>query len=144
VVLPGTVVSETVSNLDWFSTIAEMAGAKLPAGKIVRGRSTVPLLKGHSVNNWDNDLYAEYSMKNYCRAVMRCYRTREWKLVRDFLNPERNELYDLANDPEEHHNMFDDESEPTASVRRGLNRKILQKMKRIHDPLYNRRRSIIE
>ena len=37
---------------------------------------------------------------------MRMIRTPRWKLVRDFLNPERDELYDLGADPEETTNLI--------------------------------------
>ena len=37
---------------------------------------------------------------------MRMIRTSNWKLVRDFLNPERDELFDLKNDPAESRNVI--------------------------------------
>ena len=134
VVEPGTVVDETVSSLDWYPTLTEMAGAPMPYGVRVRGRSIVPLLVGDDVEDWDNDFYAEYSMINYARAYMRAYRTPEWKLVRDFMNPHRDELYHLAADPEERHNLIDSSPEARA-VEERLHARILAKMKEIGDPL---------
>ncbi len=135
VVEPGTVISETVSNLDWYPTLTEMAGAAMPHGVTVRGRSIVPLLKGEEVDGWDNDLYAEYSMIQYAQAYMRAYRTPEWKLVRDFLNPDRHELYHLAVDPEEQHNLIDDPSPEVQAAEKRLHEMILAKMDEVGDPL---------
>lgn len=100
VIAPGTVLEETVSNLDWFPTMAAMAGAAIPADAVVRGRDLRPLLDG-SASGWENDFYGEYSTKHQSRTHMRMMRTPRWKLVRDFLNPERDELYDLRADPHE-------------------------------------------
>lgn len=135
VIQPGTVIERTTTNLDWYPTIVEMAGAELPEDKIIRGRSLVPLLKGEEVEEWNNDFFAEYSMINYCRAYMRCYRTPEWKLVRDFLNPERDELYNIARDPEENINLIHDCSDETKAVIKQLDAKLTASMKEIHDPV---------
>ena len=59
------------------------------------------LLLDGTAKNWENDLYGEYSTKRETRTHMRMYRTPRWKLVRDLLNPERDELYDLRADPHE-------------------------------------------
>ncbi len=132
---PGTVITENTRSLDWYPTIVEMAGGKTPKKATVRGHSLVPLLKGETVNDWNNDVYAEYSMINYCKAYMRCYRTDEWKLVRDFLNPERDELYNIAKDPEENINMITDCSPEIKAVIKTLDQKITEQMKLINDPL---------
>ncbi len=135
VIKPGTLIEETVSSLDWYPTIVEMAATQIPAGKIIRGKSIVPLLKGEAVENWDNDFYAEYSMINYSKAYMRAYRTPTWKLMRDFLNPGRDELYNLAEDPEEKINRIDDTGEEIRQVIHSLDQKIIEHMKVIQDPL---------
>ncbi|GJM33595.1 MAG: N-acetylgalactosamine-6-sulfatase [Saprospiraceae bacterium] len=134
----GTVIEENISSLDWYPTIVEMAGAKLPAKKIIRGHSLIPLLNGGKVENWNNDFYAEYSMINYCKAYMRSYRTTEWKLVRDFLNPERDELYNIAKDPEENINMIYDSREEIKAILKVLDEKIREQMQAINDPLLKR------
>ncbi len=140
VIWPGTtkagmVVNHTITSLDLFPTIVEMAGAKMPENYTIRGRSLVPLLQGKEVENWDDDYYGEYSMINYSSAFMRCYRTPEWKLIRDFLNPGRDELYHIALDPEENINLIDIPTEEVRLVKENLNQHILQKMKEIDDPL---------
>ena len=117
VVPAGTVLEETVSNLDWFPTLVAVAGGAIPADKIVRGRDLRPLLDG-TAKNWENDLYGEYSTKHQTRTHMRMYRTPRWKLVRDLLNPERDELYDLRADPHE----------TTNAIRLPANRKIVARL----------------
>lgn len=117
VVAAGTVLEETVSNLDWLPTIVAIAGGEIPVGTIVRGRNLKPLLDG-TAKNWENDFYGEYSTKHQSRTHMRMYRTPRWKLVRDFMNPERDELYDLRVDPHE----------TTNSIRMPANRKIVARL----------------
>ena len=104
-VKPGSVVEETVSNLDWFPTLTAIAGTQVPDGSVVRGRDISPVLLGEA-ENWDNSLFGEYSTHHQSRTHMRMLRTPRWKLVRDFLNPERDEFYDLSADPEETTNMI--------------------------------------
>ena len=137
VIAPGTVIENTISSLDLYPTIVEIAGADLPKPNehIVRGRSIVPLLKGENTDNWNNDFYSEYSMINYCTAFMRSYRTPEWKLVRDFMNPERDELYHIALDPEENINLINDSSDKVKKIIDSLHQKIIDQMKTINDPL---------
>lgn len=133
VVKPGLRISNTVTNLDWFPTILQMSGIETGNFKSIRGRSIVPLLQGKKDSRWDNDVYSEYSMINYSTALMRSYRTQEWKLIRDYLNPERDELYNLKNDPSERHNLIKDDK--TKKIAQTLDKKILQRMAEINDPL---------
>ncbi len=132
---PGTVVAQTVSSLDWYPTLLAMARVAVPDGVTLRGRNALPLLRGEKVG-WDNDFYAEYSMRIYCQTDMRAYRTADWKLVRDFLNPDRDELYDLRNDPAESRNRIGETSDP--AVRKAiatLDTKIRAKMEELGDPV---------
>lgn len=135
-VSPGIRIANTVSSLDWFPTILEMAGLDVSvAPKGIRGHSIVPLLKQENIRNWDNDLYAEYSMVNYATALMRTYRTPEWKLVRDFLDPSRDELYNLKDDPEESHNLINNDDNDAKAAIRELDKKLRDRMREIKDPL---------
>ena len=135
VIQPGTIINKVMTSLDWYPTVVEMAGSELPENKIVRGRSLVPLLKGETLVNWDNDVYSEYSMINYSKAYMRTYRTEKWKLIKDFLNNGRDELYNLENDPGELKNLIDEDNSKINFVRKELNEKIIQKMKEVNDSL---------
>ena len=134
VIEPGTELTQTFSNLDWFPTLLEMAGIDVPKGVPLRGTSFVPVLQGKSVD-WDNGFYGEYSTKHQSRTHMRMYRTPQWKLIRDFRNPGRDELYDLVNDPNESHNLIASESPKLKQVMAELDGKIRANMKAINDPL---------
>jgi uncharacterized sulfatase len=65
---------------------------------------------------------------------MRMYRTRDWKLIRDFLDRSRDELYDLRNDPEERRNLIGSKDPKVQAVVRELHAKILAKMRDSNDP----------
>ncbi len=135
VVRPGTVVKDTVSHLDLFPTLLTMAKADAPQDLVLRGRDLTPLLKGNTPDDWNQDLYAEYSMINYAVSTMRCYRTPRYKLIRDFHNPQCDELYDLRSDPAETKNLIRDPDPAIRAVIADLNAKILAKMKDTCDPL---------
>ena len=129
-------ISQTVSNLDWYPTILDIAGIPQPKNVVLRGRSFLPLLLGKAVDNWDNNLYAEYSTKHQSHTHMRVYRTPRWKLVRDFMNPERDEMFDLLADPLETRNLLASPLGAKAQdAYQHLSRAILQNMGRIGDPV---------
>lgn len=154
VVEAGRVEHRTVSHLDWMPTFAALIGhppnpdskASDPLGDALRektsrrspsawrGRDLLPLLRGNAAN-WDNDFYAEYSMKHGALADLRAYRTTEWKLVRDFGNAGRDELYHLASDPGETRNRIHDKVEASQQARQALEEKIAAKMAEISDPI---------
>ena len=137
VVKPGSIVEQTVSNLDWFPTLLAMANVPMPKNITVRGRNIVPLLQGQSIE-WNNDFYAEYSTKHQSRTHMRMYRTSQWKLIRDFCNSGRDELYDLKNDPAEANNLIHSQSAEIQKIIAELRQQILAQMKTIDDPVVKR------
>ena len=130
---PGALIDRTVTSLDWYPTIVAMAQQELPQDSTIRGRSFVPLLKGDAAPDWNDDLYAEYSTHHQSRTHMRMYRTRRWKLVRDFLNAGRDELYDLQSDGAESNNLINSENDEHQRVRRELDAKILAAMHTVDD-----------
>ena len=129
---PGQVMNETFTSVDWYPTICAMAGIEVPDSKIVRGHNAVPVLKGIS-DGWSGDYYGEYSTKHQSQTHMRALRTDEWKLVRDFLNPERDEFYDLKSDPGETTNLIDSKDAGHQKVIAGLHTRIIARMKEIGD-----------
>ena len=132
VIRPGTVVDQTISNLDWYSTLLDMAGVQRPDSVEVRGRSFLPLLRGESLD-WDNALYAEYSMKHGARPRMRAYRADGCKLMIDFANPGRIELYNLVADPAETTNLAAAQREDVRDVRRRFEQQIQRRMQQLGD-----------
>ncbi len=67
---------------------------------------------------------------------MRVYRTPRWKLIRDFKNPGRDEMFDLLGDTLETHNLLDSPlgAESERAYQR-LSRAIIQNMEQIADPV---------
>ena len=138
VIKPGTVVTQTVSNLDWFPTILAMAGVKTQPSWKLRGRDFSLLLKGRKPADWDNTYYAQYSTHHQSHTHMRMISTGQWKLIRDFLNPSRDELYHLEQDPAEANNLVGSKDPKVRSVLGDLHRRLVARMKttgdQVHEP----------
>lgn len=130
---PGTVVNQTVSNLDWYPTLLAIAGADVPHDQIVRGRNFLPILRGETVD-WDNSLFAQYSTHHSSQTQMRVIRTPHWKLMRDFLNSGRDELYNLSLDPQETQNLISAEAPDAKQALKDLSARMLEAMRQISDP----------
>ena len=81
----GRVSSAVIDSSDFFTTFAELAGAPLPAGKVIDGRSFVPLIRGQDKPNRDW-VFIQLAKKWYVAD-------REWKLN------ESGELFDLSDAP---------------------------------------------
>ena len=134
VIKPGTVIDDVVLNLDWFPTLLAMAGVDLPDGVKIHGRNFVPLLKGQKIPGWSNEFYAEYSMHHGATTHMRIWRTPQWKLIRDFRDRGRDELYNLEKDAGETKNLIHDQSDEVRRVIEELHGKIVARMREIRDP----------
>ncbi len=128
----GTLVERTITNLDWYPTLLAMAGVAAPAGVKLWGRDALPLLRGENID-WNDELYAEYSMRHGATCDMRAWRTADWKLVRDFANPGRDELYHLRRDPGETQNLIDSTDPEVLAVRQQLEKKLLARMHELGD-----------
>ena len=133
VIKPGTRITQTISNLDWFPTLLAMAQVKLPPSITIRGRDFTPLLSGRAVP-WNNDLYAEYSMHHGATTHMRVWRTPRWKYMKDFASPGREELYDLTRDPGENRNLAASTRPEHVRIKTRLAQQILKRMTLLKDP----------
>jgi len=129
----GIVIDESVTVLDWFPTLLAAAGLEVPENLNIHGRSFLPLLKGKQVEQWDNKVFGQYSTHHQSMTDMRMIRTADWKLVKDFKNPERDELYNLTLDPEETNNLFFDPGKD--SVKQAMMELLVEKMRKIDDPV---------
>lgn len=132
VIKPGTKIKQTMNNLDWFPTILAMAGVKIPKGTVIRGKNFLPILQGRVVD-WNNDLYAEYSTHHQSKTHMRMLRTTRWKLIRDYRNRDRDELYDLKDDPAEAKNLIESKEPIHRRIRILLNQRIESRMRKLGD-----------
>jgi arylsulfatase A-like enzyme len=102
---PGTTNPEMVLNVDVGPTILDLAGVGVPAG--ADGKSMKPLLQGKSTP-WRKDFLYEYYEYPAVHSVRknRGVRTKRWKYIHYFEEPEEFELYDIQNDPEEMNNLY--------------------------------------
>jgi len=71
---PGLVCDELVQNIDWTPTFFEIAGARVPTGYRLDGRSLVPLFDDGTARPWRDHLYFEM-------GVARAVATKDWKYI---------------------------------------------------------------
>jgi uncharacterized sulfatase len=102
---PGTVIGRLVSNVDTFGTVMGMVG--LPRREVPpTSRDFSPLLRGTTAG-WSDTVFAEYTPDQIgALRFTRMIRTPRWKLVRVYLDPASNELYDLELDRDETRNLY--------------------------------------
>lgn len=121
----GATSSAVVRAMDWYPSLATLAGIEIPAGQVIDGRDITPLLKGESAGvpapglnkslnakvplrrRWDPSGEWEPLIKRWeyndaffyhgSQGALAAVRWDNWKL---YLNPSL-ELYDLSKDPGE-------------------------------------------
>ena len=125
----------TLSNLDWFPTFVELAKTKAKTENIVRGKSVVPALLNENVV-LSTDYYGAYSTLHQSLTHMRMYSDGKYKLIKDFLNKDNDEFYDLTNDPQETKNlMHNNLSAKQQQIIKRFEEIITHKMKATNDPI---------
>jgi arylsulfatase A-like enzyme len=118
-----------VTSLALMPTILELAGVARPPG--LHADSLVPMLVDPESQPADGAAFAEYHGDEWGLYSQRMVRTPRAKLV--YSPHGSDELYDLDDDPAELVNRHDDPA--LASVRRDLERRLLDWMVRTDDPL---------
>jgi len=105
VIKPGERTRALAQNIDFCPTFLEAAGVDVP--QEIQGESLMPLFKGET-RDWRNSLYYHYYEKGE-HNVPRHYgvRTDRYKLIHYYDNGQW-ELFDLAQDPQELKNIYDD------------------------------------
>ena len=103
---------EFVLSIDYAPTILELAGATISPN--IQGRSMIPLLKGYA-KDWRTSFLMEYySYENPFPWLIgtdyKALRSERYKYIHWVKYPDRNELYDLVNDPFEQYNLFSDKA----------------------------------
>jgi arylsulfatase A-like enzyme/Flp pilus assembly protein TadD len=113
----GVVVTEPVRATDLAPTLLELLA--LPPLKTDHGRSLVPLMDGRSAGPAP-PIYAETYLPLFYMnwAPLRSIRDERFKLI----EAPRPELYDLARDPKEEHNLYGEESGRARALKDGLDR----------------------
>jgi len=110
---PGSVCAAPVCTMDFYPTFAEAAGGESTPGQSLDGRSLVPLLKAPEAR-WDRDvLYWHYPLDKPHFLGGRsagAIRKGHLKLI-EFFDMDKLELYDLAKDPSEQHDLAEEQPE---------------------------------
>ena len=130
----GKTIERTITHLDWLPTILSATRTTLPSNTRIHGQTILPLITGEGPLNRTDDLYTEFSVQHTMRADMRSYRTAQWKLTQDFLNPGRDELYDLQVDPDETNNLANSDRQDAQTAYKHLAQLIRARMTELHDP----------
>ena len=105
----------------------------MPENLRIEGRDASLSFAGKSITEWDQTLFGQYDLKHSGTANMRMIRTRKWKLVRHLEAGSENELYDLANDPDEKVNLWGQKQ--AKEIQSEMNQRLIDKMKQLKDPL---------
>ncbi len=93
-----------VLNVDMAPTLLDLAA--IPAPAAMQGRSLVPLLKGDAPADWRTEFFYEHHTVPAKIPPSEGIRTGRWKYIRWVKSePVVEELYDLAADPLEEHNL---------------------------------------
>ena len=109
VIKPGTVIDKFTLGIDWAPTILDIAGAKIPSD--IQGISILPILNpAKAPANWQKEMYYHYYEFPEPHHVYPHFgiRTEKYKLIRFYGGIDSWELYDLAKDPHELHNIYND------------------------------------
>lgn len=102
--LKPSVCQAPLHAVDWLPTLANLAGATLPADVVLDGQDVWPQLNGQPAD--ERELYWVWGA-NRNRVALR---SGNWKVLRD--DPQREwELYNLKNDPHEQNNLVASEPE---------------------------------
>ncbi|MFK7801938.1 MAG: sulfatase-like hydrolase/transferase [Anaerolineae bacterium] len=99
----GQTADQTISQIDLFPTLLDLAGCDLPKGKTAT-KNLRPLIEADTSADWENAVLME-------TEETRAIRTDEWLYMSRYQenadHPLSNELYDLNADPDERTNLID-------------------------------------
>ena len=110
----GAVCEEPVTSPDFYPTLLEMAGLTLCPEQHTDGLSLAPLLRGEGDSLDREAIYWHYPhYGNQGGTPGSSLRAGDWKLIA-FFEDGRLELYNLRDDPGEHHNLA--ESDPNRAA----------------------------
>jgi arylsulfatase A-like enzyme len=104
---PGIAPDQFVANIDFAPTFLDLAGLPIPAS--MQGRSIAPLLRGKTPADWRTSIYYRYyhDPGNHNTRAHYGVRTATHKLIH-YWKQDAWELFDLAKDPNELHNLLHD------------------------------------
>jgi len=99
---PGSVSVSLITSVDFFPTFMEIAGAPMPAGRLVDGRSFMPQLRGQT-DEGERSVFWHYPVYHH-DVPAGAIRKGIWKLI-EFFDDGRLELYNLKEDINEQYDL---------------------------------------
>ncbi|MCM1067814.1 MAG: sulfatase [Muribaculaceae bacterium] len=126
-------IEQMVQNIDYGPTFLDIAGVEVPAD--MQGVSLLPLLKGENPADWRDALYYHFYEYPAEHSVKRHYGVRDgrYKLIHFYNDIDQWELYDLASDPTEMHNIYG--TEGTDSITSVMMAKLKDMQEQYDDPI---------
>ena len=138
----GAVCAEPTISYDFFPTLIELAGGKLPQNQTIDGLSVLPLLSDPQAKLERNALHWHYPHYHHDRPAS-SIRERDWKLIEYLDGTGDVELYQLSNDIGETKNLAADRKGRVADLKRKLQlwRQDVSARMPIPNPSYDKERA---
>lgn len=135
----GMETAALVQNLDFAPTFLDYAGVDIPAD--MQGESFRELVSGKD-SDWRDAIYYTYYEYPSVHMVKRHYgiRTERYKLIHFYYDIDEWELYDLAQDPQEMRNVYNDPA--YQKIRKNMHKRLEEIRKKYGDSDENNRRYI--
>ena len=117
VLVPGHEIDRIAAHIDILPTLAEVAGAKLPADQVA-GRSLWPLIKGESADNWKDRLLFTHVCRWPTGANPDDYQWNKFAIrSQQYRFVDNKALYDMQKDPNQTTNVIEDHPEVVKRLR---------------------------
>jgi len=113
---PGSLVNQPAHIVDWYPTLASLAGAKPNPQKPLDGMNIWPALTGGKIAIRNEVVYGIEPF----RAALR---QGDWKLVWQVVLPSQVQLFNLAKDPEEKNNLAAQQPEIVSKLKQQIEQK---------------------
>ena len=115
----GTTIDTPITSVDLFPTVASITGTRIPSGVQIDGQNLTDVIQGTST--LDRSLYWHFPHYRHRGGAdpYSIIRNGDWKLIY-YYDPMKIELYNLADDIGEQHNLVEDKPEITARLLRSL------------------------
>lgn len=106
---PGSTITENILNIDVAPTFLDVANTQMPQDWKVDGHSFLPVLAGENIPEWRKDFIYQYYWEYSFPQTPTTYAVRSQKFKYIFYHGvwDKNEFYNLENDPKEMHNLID-------------------------------------
>jgi arylsulfatase A-like enzyme len=111
----GVRVEATTRHVDLLPTLLELLEVEPPVE--MQGRSLVPLMRDPALLPEEPPVYAQASIQAFKTIQMRSLKADGWKLIETLVPEHREELFHVAEDPDETRNLIEEQPEVSARMR---------------------------